>query len=79
MPSYDFLNQKTEEVECHVMKMSEYDDFVKDNPHLKRQYTAPPLVSSKGGNVVSQTSGDFRDLLKGIKNRSAKSNTIKTY
>jgi glutathionyl-hydroquinone reductase len=79
MPSYDFLNTKTEEVEEHIMKMSEYDDFVKDNPHLQRQFTAPALISSAGGNIVSQTSGDWRDHIKRIKKQSGRGNTIKTY
>lgn len=79
MPTYDFLNTKTEEVEEHVMKMAEYDDFVKDNPHLQRQFTAPALLSQGNGNIVGQTSTDWRDHLKRIKKQSGRNNTIKTF
>lgn len=79
MPTYDFLNKKTEEVEEHFMKISEYDDFVKDNPHLQRQFTAPALISQAQGNIVGQTSTDWRDHLKRIKKQSGRNNTIKTF
>lgn len=30
MPTYTFLNSKTEEIEEHMMSMAKYDDFVKE-------------------------------------------------
>lgn len=36
---YTFLNTQTNEVEEHIMKLSEYDDFTKNNPHLERHFS----------------------------------------
>ena len=41
MPTYDFLNTKTNAVEEHFVSMSELDKFQKDNPHLQKQISAP--------------------------------------
>lgn len=57
MPSYDFENTKTGEVEEHLMKIAEYDQFVKDNPHLKRIYT-PIGIDFDGGKSVLTRAGD---------------------
>lgn len=43
MPTYQFLNSNTNEVEEHTMKMSELDKFKKDNPHLERYFSAQNL------------------------------------
>ena len=45
MPSYDFENKETGEVEEHIIKISEYDQFLKDNPQLKRVYLSAPSIS----------------------------------
>jgi hypothetical protein len=37
---YTFINQKTNEVEEHTMRLAEYDKFKEDNPHLVRYF--PP-------------------------------------
>jgi hypothetical protein len=47
MPSYDFLNNDTGEVENYTMRMSELDDFKVKNPHLVR-YFAPGDVPGLG-------------------------------
>lgn len=36
---YIFLNKNTNEIEEHIMKLSEYDDFTKNNPHLERHFS----------------------------------------
>jgi len=43
MPTYQFLNSNTNEVEEHTMKMSELDKFKVDNPHLERYFSAQNL------------------------------------
>jgi hypothetical protein len=43
MPTYQFLNSNTNEVEEHTMKMSELDKFKGDNPHLERYFSAQNL------------------------------------
>jgi hypothetical protein len=39
MPFYEFLNNDTNEVETHTMKISELDAFVEANPQLQRYHS----------------------------------------
>jgi hypothetical protein len=80
MPTYTFINKKTQEISEHVMKISEYDDFLKKNTHLQRHFVAdnPALVSRVEIGKNSKPSEGFRDLLKQIKksNRGSDFNTF---
>jgi len=40
---YIFLNKNTVEVEEHSMRLSEYDAFKEQNPHLERYFSADHL------------------------------------
>ena len=40
MPSYDFKNTETGEVTELFMKISELDEYKKNNPHMKQQVSA---------------------------------------
>jgi len=40
---YTFLNKNTGEVEEHSMRLSEYDAFKEQNPHLERYFSADHL------------------------------------
>ena len=53
MPTYTFVNMETEQIEEHKMRMSEYDQFVKDNPNLERVILESPAFSYSGA------AGDF--------------------
>tara|TARA_Y100001937_G_scaffold3173_1_gene4111 strand:- start:193 stop:441 length:249 start_codon:yes stop_codon:yes gene_type:complete len=57
MPSYDFLNNKTGEYEEHIMKISEKDQFLKDNPHLKQVILTAPKIDYDGGKSVLDRAG----------------------
>jgi hypothetical protein len=39
MPTYQFLNSNTNEVEEHIMKIAQYDEFKQNNPHLERYFS----------------------------------------
>jgi len=74
MPTYEFLNKNTGEVEEHVLKISEYDDFKVNNPHLERAFITPirccdPVVAGR----LKPAEG-FRDLLKNMKKKNIRSN-----
>ena len=43
MPTYQFLNKNTNEIEEHVMKISELDEFKQNNSHLERFFTHDSL------------------------------------
>lgn len=57
MPSYDFVNEKTDKYETHMMSWKDLDQFVKDNPHLRRVITAPAIVGSLGSGGVKPGGG----------------------
>ena len=49
MPTYDFLNTETNEVEELFMNIAEKEQFLKDNPHMQQHYTkVPGIVRSSG-------------------------------
>jgi hypothetical protein len=49
MPSYDFLNKNTGEIEEHRMSYTVYDQFLIDNPHLERYHSAENLPIMSDG------------------------------
>jgi hypothetical protein len=53
MPSYDFLNKDTNEVEEHRMRIAELDSFAQKNPHLERYHTAHNLPIMSDGARMS--------------------------
>lgn len=65
MPVYDFLNNKTGEVEEHIMSYTKLDEFKKENPHLKQQILGAPLTVGGVGDRV-KVDGGFNDVLQKI-------------
>ena len=59
MPTYNFLNSETGEEFESFMKISEREEYLKNNPHIQSIITAPALVSgvstsnSRSGRVPS--------------------------
>jgi predicted nucleic acid-binding Zn ribbon protein len=59
MPTYQFLNTETDEEFEVLMKISEREEYLKNNPHIQSIITAPALVSgvstsnSRSGRVPS--------------------------
>ena len=65
MPSYDFLNTETNEVEEHTMSYTKLDEFKENNPHLKQQILGAPLTVGGVGDRV-KVDGGFNDVLKKV-------------
>jgi hypothetical protein len=77
MPIYQFRNKETEEVFEINLKISEYDDYMKENPNLERYYTTAPGITS-GHKTARQLAGsEWNDLLGRIKKNAGRNNTIK--
>ena len=59
MPTYEFVNTETGEEFESLMKISEREEYLKNNPHIKPIISAPTIVSgvstsnSKQGKVPS--------------------------
>jgi hypothetical protein len=69
MPTYKFLNHKTNEEYTQFMGISEADTFLENNPHIERLVNGAPMLHSGvglGGGLRKIDSG-FNDVLKTIK------------
>lgn len=64
MPLYDFIDINTGEISEHVIKMSEYDDFLKKNPNLQR-YFGNQITPTLYRNDIKATGG-FKEVLERI-------------
>ena len=79
MPQYDFRNKETGEVMEVLLRISEYDQWMIDNPEWSRYFpvnSAPKLVT--GVKSTMRLAGkDWENHLQNIKKGSGKENTIK--
>ncbi len=65
MPTYRFVNEKSEEFE-EFMTISALDNYLKENPNLTQLVNGAPMISSGRGGKPDQ---GFRDLLKDMKKK----------
>jgi len=61
MPNYTFEDTNTGEVYEMTMRISERDEFVKDNPHMNQLITGAPMVISGRGGI--KTDNGFKEVL----------------
>jgi len=78
MPIYEFKDNETNEVHDVMLKISEYDQYIKDNPNMTRVYTKAPALTSGHKSARQLAGSDWNDHLKRIKAGAGKNNTIKT-
>jgi len=67
MPSYTFTNTATNEEETHFLKMSELDEFKKNNEHLKQKLTTGNVIgglSTSSGSLPEGLRDTFREMKK---------------
>jgi hypothetical protein len=75
MPSYTFLNIKSEQVEEHTFPIRDYDSFIQKNPHLVRHHL--PGHGYLGDPVrlgITGTDSGFKEVLSKIAENNYKSN-----
>ena len=65
MPTYDFLNTETNEVEEHLMSISQKEQYLKDNPHMKQHYTKVPGIVRSSGTTNVDNHG-FKEVLQKV-------------
>lgn len=63
MPTYEFVNTKTEEQFEMFMSISQREEFLTKNPHIKTVVSAPGIVSYSGGDLYSKTPSGFKEVL----------------
>ena len=63
MPTYTFEDKDTGEVFDKLMKISEKEQYLKDNPNLKPVLTAPNFV---GAHIVKRMDGGMEEVFSKI-------------
>ena len=64
MPTYNFIDTETGEEFETVMKISERDEFLKENPQVQPVVTAPAIISGSGSN--QKVPDGFKEVLSKI-------------
>ena len=82
MPTYDFMNSVTNEVEEHRMSYTELDDFLKNNPNLSRHHSPENLPIFGDGMRMNtpgmgQPDSTFEKYVIGRMKETIPGNTIK--
>ena len=77
MPVYEFKNSETNEIVEKILRISEYDQFVKDNPELVRHYSTAPSLTSDSISPLTRAGKEWENHLSNIKKHSGRDNTIK--
>ena len=68
MPIYEFKNKETGEIEEHMMRISEQEQFLKDNQHLERGIFTPPGIDFDGGkSILTRAGGGWKEVQDRIK------------
>jgi hypothetical protein len=61
MPTYQFLNTQTDEEFEVLMKISEREEYLKNNPHIQPILSAPALVT--GVSTSNKVPDGFKEVL----------------
>lgn len=78
MPIYEFRNTETDEVFDVSLRISEYDQYIKENPNLVRHYSKAPGLTSGNKSPMTMAGKDWEGHLNRIKKGSGRNTTIKT-
>ena len=79
MPTYDFEDTKTGKVFTEYMSMSEREDYLKNNPHIKQLINSINIVSGVGSNRTSKTDNGWKETLSKIAEKHPNSALAKTH
>ena len=80
MPKYEFLNTTNNQIEEHFMRISEYDQFVIDNPTLKRYHSTAPAFSYSGTkDFNTKTDNTWKEVLSKIAEKHPASQLAETH
>lgn len=73
MPTYSFKHIHTGEITDHILKISQLDEFKKNNPDLEIYITGSPGLSDPARLGLVKPAAGFRDLLKNMKKKHRRS------
>ena len=62
MPTYDFINTETGEIFSRLMKISEYSEYLKENPHIELIHLG--AAATVGGvSIKDKVPDGFKEVL----------------
>lgn len=70
MPTYTFRNKETGEQFDQFMKISEREEYLKQNPHLESLITGAPMMMDPMRAGVRKIDNGFKDVLQQIHSRT---------
>lgn len=74
MPTYTFEDQNTGERFEKQMKISELDEYRKNNPHLKTLILGAPAIGDAHRLGLKKPDDGFRDVLRNVQHHHKKDN-----
>ncbi|NBP01981.1 MAG: hypothetical protein EBU90_18005 [Proteobacteria bacterium] len=77
MPLYEFVNTETNEVFDLIMKISEKEQYLRDNPHIQALLSAPVMMDPVRVGVRKPDNG-FKEVLQRIHEKTPGSRLDKT-
>ena len=66
MPTYEFKDKETGESKELFMKISEKDQFLKDNPNLKQVILPANFITRRDGDVLKAAGGGWNEVLQKV-------------
>jgi len=72
MPLYDFVDTETGEEFELLLKLSEREEFLKDNPNIKQKVGAPMIVGGVDG--LRKVDDGFKEVLSKVAEQNPQSN-----
>ena len=77
MPTYEFLNTETGEEFEVLMKISEREEYLKNNPHIQSIISAPALVT--GVSTSNKVPDGFKEVLSKVAEKHPTSKVAQRY
>lgn len=78
MPLYQFKHNETGEIIDKILRISQLDEWKKDNPEYTQYHGGAPALVSGSKSALSMAGSGWKDHLNKIKDNSGRGNTIKT-
>lgn len=77
MPTYDFINTETGEVFEKLMKISERDQYLLDNPHIQPAFVSAPAIGDAVRLGVRKMDSGWKETLAKISERTVGGKALK--
>lgn len=75
MPSYNVRNKETDDIIEVICSWNDLQKMLKENPELEQTLCTPNFVTQHGS-TISRAGDGWTDLLKNIKKKSGRNNSI---